>query len=162
MSVDQIVLRKWSVSDLDEATGLLSVVARLEDPPPLELGDCFGAGYDGPPWPPDLERPVLDGVLITFRVRPDDVLRYREALRTRLAAANRRYAEVVIPRALAREAALRAQEEERRRIIAEAQRLFDLDPAFDEGEAEFADGLHEAVSGSAGLAYRVAERAGRA
>jgi hypothetical protein len=66
---------------------------------------------------------VLDGVLITFRVRPGDVLRYRETLRTRLAAANRRYAEVVIPRALAREAALQAKEEERRRIIVEAQRL---------------------------------------
>jgi hypothetical protein len=162
MSVDQMILRKWSVSDLDEATGLLNVVGRLADPPPLELGDCFGAGYDGPPWPPDLERPVLDGVLITFRVRSEDVLRYREALRTRLGAANRRYAEVVIPRALAREAALRAKEEERRRIIADAQRLFDLDPAFEDDEAGFEDGLHQAVAGSAGLAYRVAERAARA
>jgi hypothetical protein len=160
MSVDQMILRKWSVSDLDEATGLLSVVARLGHPPPLELADCFGADYEGPPWPPDLEQPGLDGVLITFRVRSDDVLRYREALRLRLAAANRRYAEVVIPRALAHEAALRAKEEERQRIIAEAQRLFDLDPAFDDDDA-LADALREAVRGSAGLADRVAERAAR-
>jgi hypothetical protein len=161
MGVDQMILRKWSVSDLDQSTGLLSVVARLGDPPPLELADCFGADYDGPPWPSELERPVLDGVLISFRVRPEDVLRYREALRARLSAANRLYAEVVVPRALAREAALRAKEDERRRIIAEAQRQFDLDPALVAEEVEFADSLHEAVTGPAGFAYRVAERAGR-
>ena len=88
--MDRMILRKWSVSDLDESSGLLNVVARLGDPPWPELADCFGAAYEGPPWPPDLEQPVLDGVLITFRVRSGDVLRYREALRMRLAAANRR------------------------------------------------------------------------
>jgi hypothetical protein len=156
IAVDQLVLRKWSVSDLDDATGLLSVAGRLAEPPSLELADCFGSDYDGPAWPPDLEPPVLDGVLITFRVRPADVVRYREALRARIAHANRRYADVVVPRALAVEAALRAREEERRRVIAEAQRLFDLDPALAGGHEAFVDAGDD--PGSHGLALRVAER----
>ena len=123
-----MVLRKWSVSDLDQQSGLLAVVARLDEPPTLELAECFGSDYDGPAWPEELEAPALDGVLITFHVRPEDVVRYREVLRARLAAANRRYAEVIVPRALAAEAALRKKEEERQRVIADAQRLFDLDP----------------------------------
>jgi hypothetical protein len=127
-AADEMTIRKWSVTDLDGASGLLEVIARLDEAPSLELAECFGADYDGPAWPVDLERPALDGTLITFRVRPADVLRYRDALRTRLDAANRRYAEVIVPRELARQAAFRAREEERRRTIAEAQRLLDLDP----------------------------------
>jgi len=123
-----MTIRKWSVTDLDAASGQLEVIARLDEAPPLELAECFGADYDGPAWPVDLERPALDGALITFRVRPADVVRYRDALRARLEAANRRYDEVIVPRELAREAALRAREEARRRTIAEAQRLLDLDP----------------------------------
>src|SRR5262249_62034563 len=92
-----MVVRNWSVSDLDDETGLLSVTARLDEQPPFELAECFGRDYDGPEWPEGLETPTLDSVLITFRVRPDDVLRYREALRSPLAGANRRYAPGGIP-----------------------------------------------------------------
>jgi hypothetical protein len=151
-------LRKWSVADLEESSGMLEVHARLDDAPPVDLAECFGADYDGPAWPPDLERPVLDGALITFRVRPADVVRYRDALRTRLAVANRRYADVIVPLELAREAAVRAKEEERQRTIAEAQRLFDLDPALGpagEAAVELAR-VHELPS--EGLAFRVAAR----
>jgi hypothetical protein len=159
--VDQMILRKWTVADLDDETRLLNIVARLADPPPLELAECFGGDYEGPPWPPDLEKPVLDGVLITFRVRPEDVLRYRDALRARLAAANRRYAQVIVPRALAREAALRAKEEQRRRIIAEAQRLLDLDPALDEGPSLLRELAGAPLRRAESLSLRVGERAGR-
>jgi hypothetical protein len=154
--VEQLVLRKWSVADLDGDTGLLSVVARLDHAPPFDLAECFGSGSDGPPWPPELELPVLDGALISLRVRPEDVVRYRDALRARIAAANRRYAEVVLPRALAHEAALRAKEEERRRIIADAQRQLDLDPALT--EEGFGDYSYSPLSRVEGLAFRVGER----
>jgi hypothetical protein len=159
-----MVLRRWSVSDLDEATGLLNVAARLDETPPIELAQCFGGEYDGPPWPGDLEPPRLDGSLIAFRVRPHDVLRYRDALRERLAAANRRYAEVVVPLALALEAALRAKAEERQRIIAEAQRLFDLDPALavDAQPAPVPRVEPPEPTLATGLALRVAERSRRA
>jgi hypothetical protein len=157
--LDQIILRKWSVSDLEEATGMLNVVGRLDHPPPLELGACFGGDYEGPAWPPDLERPVLDGVLITFRARPEDVLRYREALRARIDAANRRYSEVIIPRELALQAAIRAKEEERRRIIAEAQKILDLDPALNDEESLWDEAAAD-LRGN-GFAHRVADRAAR-
>ena len=158
-----MVVRKWSVSDLDDETGLLSVTARLDEPPPMELAECFWNDDDGPSWPEGLEAPELDSVLINFRVRPEDVLRYREALRSRLAAANRRYATVVIPAARAAEAAARAREENRARIIAEAQRLFDLDPSTStETEGLVYDPTPDAiVEHGAGLAYRMAERGGR-
>jgi hypothetical protein len=157
-----MVVRKWSVSDLDDETGLLSVTARLDEPPPMELAECFWNEYDGPEWPEGLEAPALDSVLITFRVRPDDVLRYREALRSRLAAANRRYATVVVPAARAAEAAARAREENRARIIAEAQRLFDRDPSTETDAGLVYDPTPDAiVEHGAGLAYRMAERGGR-
>ena len=157
-NVDEMTLRIWTVTGLDEATGLLEGVARLDEAPLFELAECFGAGYDGPAWPVDLERPLLDGALITFRVRPVDVVRYRDALRTRLDAANWRYAHVIVPRELAREAALRAKEEERQRTIAEAQRLLDLDPGFEVVEEGSPDlpGLGDPHADS--LAFRVAVR----
>jgi hypothetical protein len=161
MRVDQMILRKWSVTDLEEPSGLLAVVARLDQTAPLELAECFGNDYEGPAWPEDLEAPALDGVLITFRVRPEDVVRYRDALHERLAAANRRYAGVIVPRALAAEADARAKEEERRRIIADAQRLFDLDPNLGADSEPLLD-LREEPLRPEGWAFRVAERAGRA
>jgi hypothetical protein len=164
--VAQMVLRRWSVSDLDETTGRLQVVARLDEAPPDELADCFGRDYDGAAWPDDLEAPTLDGALVSFEVRPEDVVRYRDALRERLAAASRRYAEVVVPLALALEAAIRAKEEERLRIIAEAQRLFDLDPELERtpaSEPVFERRAEPQAPGlSVGLASRVAERGRRA
>jgi hypothetical protein len=156
--VDEMTLRKWAVTGLDEATGLLEAVARLDEAPPLELAECFGAGYDGPAWPVDLERPLLDGALITFRVRPADVVRYRDALRTRLEAANWRYAYVIVPRELAREAALRAKEEERQRTIAEAQRLLDLDPGLEILEEAPADRSSLRAPHEDSLAFRVTAR----
>jgi hypothetical protein len=155
-----MVVRRWSVADLDEPSWLLSVVARLDESPPIELAECFGRDYEGPAWPSGLEAPTLDGSVITFRVRPEDVVRYRDALGARLAAANRRFAEVIVPRALAREAQQRAREEERRRIIAEAQRLFDLDLGSSADAAPVFEAREELEPG-VGLAYRVAERGGR-
>ena len=123
--LDRMLIREWTVLDLDEQSGLLSVSARLDEVPDEPLAEAFGPEYSGPPWPSDLEPPLLEGARLSFQVRPEAVARYSDALLERIEAANKGYAEVILPRIRAEDAAIKAKEQERIAIIAQVQLLLD-------------------------------------
>jgi len=105
--------------------GLLDVSVALDPPPPDREWAAMFARPIGTPVPTGLQLPRLSGARVRLRVPDDRIVDAIIDVDARIAAANQRYADLVVPEIAREQAAVEAEIAEWQQRAADAQQAID-------------------------------------
>lgn len=110
-----------------EYPGLLSVEVTLDPEPDDDWQRIFAQGPSGVSVAPSMYSPRINGDRVTIRPPDDQLEKYMDALRERVAATNTDYDRIVRAKPEQLEPARQAELDDRQRRIAQAQQQLDDD-----------------------------------